>query len=167
MPEGIEPREIGQRMKAAAKAKGLNAYVIADALGVRPPTVYRWWAGTFLPGRKTMAAYADLVEKPLQAFYGEEAAAEAIDLLLGIVNRVMEGEEAEQAVEVVLGGSSALTDGQRAELREVAPYLKERLARILGDDWTLIPPVRRRAALEELRQQIEDDAPDSAESPEG
>jgi len=89
----------GQRMEEAARAKGWNAYDVALALGVRPPTVYRWFRG-IRPGQELLERFAALVERPISDFYEEPggAAEAAVRLLVQWADLLMAGQGAVQSI---------------------------------------------------------------------
>jgi len=68
---------IGQRMRAAAIQAGIGASGIAQRLGVKPPTIYRWWAGERAPSSRRLAAYAAVVQQPMHCFFQKQPGAMA------------------------------------------------------------------------------------------
>lgn len=66
---------LGEKIKAARKAKGWFQHDLAKKVGVEPPTVSRWEKDHIQPDAQNMKAIAEALDKPAEWFYGELALA--------------------------------------------------------------------------------------------
>lgn len=95
-------KDLGRRLKNAAKGKGLDAPDVARDLDVTVATVHNWWAGRSSPKPQKIRDYADLVGStvdeliPAREGNGEriESLSEAIQRALGLVGEGMDPAEA-------------------------------------------------------------------------
>jgi AcrR family transcriptional regulator len=146
-----QQRRVGARMRQAARAKGLNPYDVAERLGVRPPTVYRWYQGA-RPGAELLQAFADLVGEPVAAFYAEadETRRQALDLLVAWADRLMGGASVAGAMQ--LSGLPIEDVPTPALLGLVAgeESLREALRLASGGHWEALSAEQRRALVERL-----------------
>jgi transcriptional regulator with XRE-family HTH domain len=154
MPGSEEQAAIGRRMKAAAVQAGMNAYQIADQMGVKPTTIYRWWYGERAPSTALLTDYAGLVGKPVGYFYeyeGEEAEPrEVASVLLCWADLLMAGEEPGAAFDRVTGEPGELTPRERQKLATAANRMREDLIQAAGGDWALLTEEQRRQILHQI-----------------
>jgi len=59
---------LGQKIKAAREALGMNQDELAELLGVEPPTVSRWENGVIRPKSKRLKTIAEKLGKPVEWF---------------------------------------------------------------------------------------------------
>jgi transcriptional regulator with XRE-family HTH domain len=153
-----EAKAIGMRMKQAAQAKGLTAYAIAERLGPRPPTIYRWWQGRHLPDREMMRRYAELVGVSVGSLYGEaveEIPHMAMQMFVRAIELVLAGQPFSASAAQVMRERGL----ERSEQEEVAAFeqrakaadaaVKDWLDQVL-DDWADLSPQERKTRLELL-----------------
>src|SRR5690349_4704391 len=89
---GVWGPEVGERMETAARAAGLSAQEIAEALGLASPsTVHRWWRGEREPTAGNMYAYAKLCGLDVSELYGEEIAPRLMSFFGRVADRLMAG----------------------------------------------------------------------------
>ncbi len=72
-------RQLGARMRAAARGAGLTQEEVGRALGMarhcerRNASVSRWYSGQDVPGVERLREFARLVGQPAGWFFGEES----------------------------------------------------------------------------------------------
>jgi len=146
--------EIGRRMELAARSVGMGFAAIAEKIGRRPPTVYRWWKGQQSPSDVDMGRYAEIVgvsvDYLLYGFRGTAATCEdeIRRLVAGLVFHGMDPTEAlEAATEGAGGEAAAPTAEERAELQASAHSMREVLWEHSGGHWDELTPGQRSAVL--------------------
>lgn len=137
MSEVTSQAEIGRRMKEAADAAGLDPYEVARALGVRPPTVYRWYKGLSRPANRFMDEFGRLVCRP--ASYLWSGVEEIEHLLLRWAELARAEVSGSEALRRIKGDYGNLTDEQREVLDDAAAPMLKFLSQIAGQDWSGLP----------------------------
>lgn len=154
MRESEEQLAVGKRMKAAAVQSGLSAYKIADQLGVKASTIYRWWYGERAPSSELLTRYANLLGKPVGYFYGQEKEEaeprEIVDVLVCWADLLMSGEEPGTAFDRVTGEPDELTPRERQKLAVAASEMRNDLIQAAGGDWALLTEEQRRQILHQI-----------------
>jgi len=147
-------RELGRRMRAAARDAGLDSTQIARRLGVGSSTVRHWWSGnTEIPAGR-LAAYADLVSRPVAVLLGD-AAADALyragqrDLL----NELLGGGGFAAVVERLSHGVP-FSAGRLAGLEADVTLLRAAVERHTGRRWAALSPSEREEVLRALLEQL-------------
>lgn len=127
-------RDVGSRMKSAAKEAGFDAQRIANEMGVAMQSVYNWWKGTREPGLLKLSRYADITGKQIGWFFGEDGnrAAQADDLVMRMIRLAMEGIDLGQAYEMVTKGEGGLTQREREMASAGSELLRAELTRRAG-----------------------------------
>lgn len=147
-------------MKQAATEAGLGAYEVAEALSVRPPTVYRWWTGQSRTDPGMMARYAELVSRP-QIWL--EAGDGVIDYVAAMLRKWVD------AAAAGVGGDKALQEVD-ARLHETVPELAERVRReapgmlkliedMAGGPWGALTEEQQQAAVRRLVELLDQQRP--------
>lgn len=62
--------DLGSRIAAWRKSKGLSQRELAEALGLTPPAIYQWEDGTTVPSTTHLVAMAELLGITMERFYG-------------------------------------------------------------------------------------------------
>src|SRR4051794_26286764 len=119
------PPTIGARMRAAARESGFTAEQIAQELGVRPQTVYRWWTNERVPERDWLARYAALVRRPVTFFYTDDRLAELVGFLREFIDLTMAGEEPTGAWDQLTGRPDILSPEDQRVLRESRGQMRD------------------------------------------
>ena len=148
--------EIGARMKQAAAAVGLGAYEVAEALGVRPPTVYRWWTGESRTDRATMARYAQLVALPqvwLEA--GDGVFDYVATMLRRWVDAASSGMQGDKAIEAVDARLLDTDPGLAEAVRREAPGMLQIIEEMGGGDWESLSEAVRTAIVRRLVEALD------------
>lgn len=170
MPEPTEQqRRAGARMRRVAEEQGMKAYDVAQRLGVRPPTVYRWYQGS-RPSQALLEQFADLVGMPVSEFYAEEAepSEAALQLLVRWANRVMAGESSVQALRVAGMAVEDLSPLEVSGLIASEAHLRAELSRASQGGWNALSLEQRANILLALTKQNRDDTTtDDPPAPDG
>lgn len=157
MPRKLLYPAVGERLKHAATDAGLDALAVAERLGVKRTTVYRWWNERRQIDEEDLQKYASLVGKPAEWFRPEEARrleAKAVDFIVATVDRIMSGEVPDQSVDAITGASELLRPAERVKIRKAAGSLREVFNELAGGDWKAVPEERRRAAVEAFAREL-------------
>lgn len=150
----MDQEEIGRRMKAAAEAAGFDPYRMAQELGVRPPTVYRWYKGQSRPSNEVMSQFAAVVGRSTGWLW--TGAEEVEDLLLRWARFASEQMPASEAVRSIRGDYGSLTQEHRALLDQSAPGMLQMLNELAGGDWARLDEEGQRQALRALVDRLEE-----------
>lgn len=158
-------RRAGKRMEQAAVARGWNAYDVAAHLGIRPPTVYRWYRGS-RPNQVLLERFAELVGRPVSEFYADEQEPPeaALRLLLAWAERLMAGDSAVQAIRYAGMAVEDLSALEVSGLIASEEQLRADLTRASRGAWSALTLEQRADILRALAQQrasgaTEDDPP--------
>ncbi len=127
-------KEVGARMKEAAKAAGLDAAAIAAEMGVALQSIYNWWKGTREPGLLKLSRYADIVGREVGWFFDPNGkhTAQVDDTMMRIIRLGMEGLDLLQAYEMVTKGDGALTRREREVVAAGSEMFRSELTRRAG-----------------------------------
>jgi transcriptional regulator with XRE-family HTH domain len=125
-------KAVGDRMRQAAEGAGLNAYSVAERMGVRAPTVYRWWRGARV-SQERMAEYATLVGRSPEWLYSGKEAPDSIrdfsDFFVLWAQAIHSGEDAAKAYETAhrrfWGEEKRLADPKKDLLREATEAMRQ------------------------------------------
>jgi transcriptional regulator with XRE-family HTH domain len=71
MSEFTRNQEIGSRMKQAAQRAGLGAEAVAEALGVKSETVYRYYQGQIEVSVERLSQFSRMAGVPVYSLYAE------------------------------------------------------------------------------------------------
>lgn len=75
-----EPKTLGGRIRATRLERGMTAVALAESVGARPHSVWRWESGKLTPRPKTLIAIAHVLGvEPAWLMHGEGGAATAVD----------------------------------------------------------------------------------------
>lgn len=149
----MSQEEIGGRMKAAAEAAGCDPYRVADALGVRPPTVYRWYQGKSRPSNQFMERFAALVGR--SAAYLWTGVEELEEMLLRWAELTRQQVGGAEALRQLQGDEGRLSVEEQAMLNSLAPQMIELLNQMAGAAWETLPPDRQRDLMSRLVERLE------------
>jgi transcriptional regulator with XRE-family HTH domain len=69
--------ELGERIAAWRKAKGLTQREVAETVGVTPAAIYQWEDGTTKPGLSHLENFVQLLGITMERFYGRVPKAKA------------------------------------------------------------------------------------------
>ena len=122
-------KDLGGRLKQAAKDAGMDATAVKTAMGCSIQTVYNYWKGTREMSLRDISRYSDVTGRPIEYFFDPAGKhhAQVDDVMMRIIRLGMEGIDLGQAYQMVLkqdGGlsrreletASAGSDLFRAEL---------------------------------------------------
>lgn len=67
-------KQIGQRLKQAARERGYTKHVLAEALGRSPAAVESYWIGRHIPPTDVALRLREVLDVPLEILFGESLA---------------------------------------------------------------------------------------------
>jgi transcriptional regulator with XRE-family HTH domain len=143
-----ELRAVGRRMEEAALAANMNAYDVAEAMQVTHASVYNWFNGTQQPRHDKLEQFARLVKRPVAWLHGaadthRNLDQELADRLLGIIERVREGEDLGEAYELEMGQKGNLPPHIKRLWSLQTDMIRPRIADV---DWGRLPERERKEA---------------------
>ena len=90
MKQLSQRQQVGAKMRDAASAAGVSAEKVAETLGVKSETVYRYYGGQIEVSEERLKQFADLVGQPTWIFHPEERFEEMLGMLETVVRHERE-----------------------------------------------------------------------------